>query len=352
VGEPVVRVQIVDGAPRVLVGSTGPCQLIPSTGESVILPKLEEAPWTASDAGLQAGVRFLPGARACRILAGPGSLLRVEGKHYPGELVVLSGRTSSLRVVNHVRLEVYLGGVLGGEMPLKWPDAALEAQSIAARTYALWHSRAHTGEDHDLKADARSQVYTGVAGSRARVIVQATCGRVLTYEGQVFEAYYSSTCGGETASAVWVFGGPPIAPFRGGPCPHCASSPHARWEKKVPAADLAQRLASYGVKPPVTRVEALTWPRGSYVREVVVSHAGGESRLPGTKFRVALGLKSTAFEVATGADSATLVVTGRGWGHGVGLCQWGARGAADAGLDAQRILEWYYPGAAIQRLYE
>src|SRR5581483_1219070 len=105
------------------------------------------------------------------------------------------------------------------------------------------------------------------------------------------------------------------------------------------------------VQPPIARIEAIQWPRGGYVREVKVAHAGGETTIEGIKVRSALKLDSAAFEVASGAQGITVVFTGRGWGHGVGLCQWGARGCAEDGMNEDAILEKYYPSSQIVRLY-
>ncbi|MBI3724851.1 SpoIID/LytB domain-containing protein [bacterium] len=354
-GEPTMRVLLVEGAKEVKVGADGPIDVVPSAGEAFVADKLQDGPASAGDGtGLVLGERTFFGALECRLVPtrsalGKVSHVRLDGKPYSGE-VILRVDHGVVRVLNHVSLETYVAGVVGGEMPLKWPDAAVRAQAIAARTYAVWQWKHRSSEDHDLLADTRSQVYTGVATARALEVTRATEGRVLVHAGRIFEAFFCSTCAGETASAEWVWGGPMIPPLQGTTCGKCLASSHARWTKEITPADLAKALAPLGIKAPVTRIETLPWPRGGYLRELKVTHAGGETLVDAQKARKALDLKSTSFEVAA-SPQGSLLVTGRGWGHGAGLCQWGAKGCAEDGLSEDEILKKYYPGAEVVKLY-
>ena len=122
-GEPVFRVLLVENGAKATIGATGGCQVVASTGETTTVDKLADTVLVPGNGGER---RFVPL---------PGSLLKLDGKTYKGEIVV-SVDKGAVRVVNHVKAEDYVAGVLGGEVPLKWPDAALEAQAIAARTYA------------------------------------------------------------------------------------------------------------------------------------------------------------------------------------------------------------------------
>jgi stage II sporulation protein D len=365
-GEPVFRVLLVENGGRATIGATGGCQITASTGETMTLDKLADTVVLPGDRVFIKLERPFVGSSEIRVVPLPGSQLRLDGKGYRGDMVVTLDK-GALRVVNHVKAEDYVAGVLGGEVPLKWPDAALKAQAIAARTYALFHMKNAHHADFDVFADTRSQVYAGAGSPRAVAIVQATEGRVLTYEWRIFEAYFFAACAGETASEEWLFKTPAIEPLAGATCGFCATCPHAHWERRFTNDQLAAAFAAKGVKAPVERVETIAWPRGGYVSEVRLRHAGGETTIAGPDFRVALNawskknrpeaakdldIKSTAFEVAADPTSpATLVITGKGWGHGVGLCQWGAKGAADSGMDEDAILRRYYPGADISKLY-
>ncbi len=355
VGEPTIRVQLVDGQKQIKVAVNGPVRIVPSSGEPLFPDKLDETLVTADEAslGLKIGDKPFFGAQELRFAPSPGAIVKVEGKPYRGELVVKIAQGVLVKAINYIGAEDYVAGVLPGEVSLAWPEAAVKAQSVAARTYAIWHWKRSQNADHDVTADTRSQVYTGQAPEKALRLVAATQGLVLTSRGEMFEAFFFAACAGETANAEWVFGNPAVAPLHGAKCGYCTTCPHAVWERKITQAELAKALAAYGVKGRIEHLEAIAWPSSSYIHEVKVRSAAGETSVPGTKFRFAFSppLKSAAFEVAADASGETLVVTGKGWGHGVGLCQWGAKGCADAGMTDEQILYRYYPSAEITKLY-
>lgn len=355
VGEPVIRVQVVENQKQVKIACAGPCRIVPSAGEPLFPDKVDELVVTADEAslGLKVGDKPFLAAKEVRFAPSPGAPVKVEGKPYRGDVVVKIDKGVFVKAINYVRAEDYVAGVLPGEVSLKWPDAAIKAQAIAARTYAIWHWKRSQAQDHDVTADTRSQMYVGQAPERSYQLVAATQGKVLTYKGQMFEAFFYAACAGETASADWIFGGPSIPPLSGAKCGFCVGNPHAAWERKLTQAELAKSLASFGVKGRIERLETVPWPRAGYVKEVRVHSEGGDTVIPATKFRFAFqpGLKSTSFEVATDPSGEVLILRGKGWGHGVGLCQWGAKGAAEAGMDEEQILFRYYPSAGIQKLY-
>ena len=341
-GEPVVRVLLLEGAKQAKLAVDGPCQVVPTPGETLLFDKLAPQVLVPGADGIHLGSRVLAGALECRVIPLGGSPLKLDDKVYDGELALHTDK-GVVRAINYLPLEAYTAGVLGGEMPLNWPDSALRAQSIAVRTYAAFQLQRHQSDDHDVARDTRSQVYAGAAGSRARTLVHETEARVLTWDGKVFEAFFHSTCAGHTASAAWVLGVPEIPPLAGASCGHCLASKYSHWTKEVGAAELAKALAPFGVTAPIAKLEAVPWPEGGYVREVHVTHASGETVIEGTKLRRALELKSTSFEVSTGTGGLTVVFAGKGWGHGAGLCQWGAKGCADEGETEDQILERVLP---------
>jgi stage II sporulation protein D len=285
-----------------------------------------------------------------RLTAAEGSLLGLGEKSYAGTLILRAGAEGTLTVVNAVPLETYLLGVVGAEMPLSWNLEALKAQAVAARTYAV--SRMLTARDRgatfDVYSDTRSQVYSGAPkpqyASKLSQVVTATTGEVLVFEGNLLTAFFHSTCGGHTESAARVFKSHNVAPLHGVPCDACTASPLHRWEVRIAAREIKERLGVAAVDTMAIRDVGPSGRGGT----IVVRGGSEETLFPAKEFRKRLGtkrLKSTAFEAEPA--SGEFVFRGRGFGHGVGLCQWGARGLAERGKSYLDILEHYYPGALI-----
>jgi stage II sporulation protein D len=261
--------------------------------------------------------------------------------------VVIRLHAKGLQVVNVLELEEYLAAVLGSEMPPGFPDEALKAQAVAARTYALQKKLEAYGDASYLGAGVLSQVYGGMSreDEHTRAAVAATHGEVLTYELAPIEAYFHASCGGTTESGQAALNRdlPYLKPVD---CP-CAKLPQSRWELTVPLPEL-QSLT--GVKD----VRALTvvsrTPTGR-VRRIAL---GNGRSMDAVSFRQRLGyarLKSLSFDVEPLRGEQAVRFTGRGMGHGSGLCQWGAKVLADDGWDYRRILAHYYPGTELQTMY-
>ena len=306
--------------------------------------------------------------------------VRVNGTAYPHTLVLHAdddGGALRFDVVNHVRLETYLPGVLQKELYASWHPAAFRAQAIAARSYALYKSLNRRQLRYDLEATTADQVYGGTVTSRkAKLAVQATAGIVLTHQGRPFPAYYSSCCGGTSQDAAAALAdAPDIAPLRGGPRGGwCQRSRYFRWGPiDRPAATLAQRIAAWG-KVCGHEVAQLKSIRGVKIartnaagRPTQFALTDGDGRtwnMAPEAFRFACNFVDDALPGLTGeavlrsshvdVDVVGDVVrfsTGRGFGHGVGLCQWGAQAMAEQGHNEFRVLRHYYPTANLTRVY-
>jgi len=281
------------------------------------------------------------------------AVFSVAGKPYRGEIVLdVDARRGTARILNRLPLEDYLLGVVPGEMPDRFGLEALKAQAVAARSYALSESE-DRGYVYD---DTRSQVYGGraeetVLGTRA---VRETSGQVLVSRNRVVKAYYHSTCGGRTATAGSVF---PDAAYgvmdRPVPCPDCRQSPFYAWRRSFDAARVCAaselpvgHLDHASVEPPTLpgRPESIT-----------ISAGGHDATLSLTSFRDHLSagrpfaeqMPSTQLSAPPRIEEGALVLEGRGWGHGVGMCQYGASGFAARGANYEAILSRYYPGAEL-----
>lgn len=292
---------------------------------------------------------------------------------YPGRLTIRRVDDGTLTLTVTLPFERYLEGI--AEVPPSWPRAALEAQAIAARSYAL-ASTGWNGEQGETLADpicatTSCQVYAGIPlgrmGSSRRWFraVRETRGQVLLYQGRPATTFYFSTSSGQTYGNEDVFGGTPLPYLRGVPEHDDGASPTSRWTSKIRLGDLHRFLAKQGV-----------WPEGRRITDVqgngsrVTVRGGGTSiTLEGSTFREAVNVWAPCLEPRTypagalpitipsrwmtvSAAKGVAIVSGRGWGHGIGMVQWGAYGKARRGLSAARILAAYYGGLRPRRFPE
>ena len=290
-------------------------------------------------------------ASAFRIKSRKG-MLRYGGLPHRGYLTVL-GRGDRLMLVSHMSLESYLVGVVNGEVDSSWPLDAVKAQVVAARSYALFLVNAGAPY-YDLKTDVTDQVYAGVNSEdeRAAKAVEMTRGEVLYSEGNLIQAFFHSTCGGSTASAHEVWG--VAQPAQDGVyCGECEDSPYAHWNLFLDAGEIVRAVKT--LYPGIDSVRSMgihRRTRDGRVQILFVETGKGRVLIDAGEFRKVMGyrrLPSTKFSLGMSGDS--IVLTGEGYGHGVGLCQWGARGSALKGMDYRQILGKYYVGAEIKKIY-
>ncbi len=323
------------------------------------------------------GVRFTPDASA---EAGPDPLeapVEVTGlgpRRFLGTVELLPRRTG-IDVVNELPFDTYLYGL--AEVPRSWPRATLEAQVIAARTYA-WHVMGLTAyRDHDICATTACQVFRGAEvllasrGERWRRAVDDTSGQVLLFEREPILARYFSTSGGRTYANEHVFPSSGPRPYLTGiEDPFDALSPLHRWEVRFTRAEfdalLAQGRRLRAVTPfaDVERLGAVDDPRAAIrvtgadgrrvdvraieLRDFLSTRAPelDPERFPPLRSDGAARLPSVipTTRYAIGVEGDEVVIEGYGWGHGVGMGQWGAHARALAGQDAAEILAAYYGG--------
>jgi stage II sporulation protein D len=277
----------------------------------------------------------------------------LNGREYPAPLDIVKNG-DGLAVVNEVPLEDYLVGVLRAEVGEKWPLEALRAQAIVARTYAAYHRMLGAGKPYHIVASTAHQQYAGRVPPTSPLwgAVRETTGQVLLWEGDVFPAFYHTESGGYTEDPRTVFAArnmPGLKPVR---CEFSVGSPHFYWSLDVKLADLGEILRRNDVTVgSVTAIDVSERTSSLRAAAVTVHGTRGSVRLRGNDFRRMLGydtFKSTLFAVAVDAPWARF--SGRGYGHGVGMCQWGAKGMAEQGHTARQILEFYYPGTVLSTL--
>ena len=326
-----------------------------------------------------AGARREFAAPVSLVAVKPEAMISVNQRRYRGSLSILAA-DSGVRIVNRVGVEAYLRGVVPRELGVRGAGdrAALEAQAVAARSYAVARI-GNTTRAYDVAASTTDQVYGGVDAENAvaDAAVAATEGLVLTYNGRVVSAPYHSTCGGSTAAAdeIWRSQNEPYLQRVSDRIPgtdryYCDIAPRFRWERSWRADSLTavveRYLRSYAQVPPgnvgeVRRVDVDSKTPSGRVAALWVETSRGRYRLRGNDIRYVLRspsgelLNSTYFspEVVSSPDGrlTRLTVRGLGYGHGVGMCQWGAIGRARAGQDFRTILRTYFPGTTVARVY-
>lgn len=274
---------------------------------------------------------------------------------YTGTLRFSPDTTDGLLLVNHVPLEDYVASVVASEYGLE-DDAGAKAMAVVARTYGLFATQKF-GPEVDHADGTLSQVYEGadVVTTRSRRATESTRGQVLTYDGRPIQAVYFSSSGGHTADNEDVWDAESPRPYlRGRPDPYDEASPHHTWEARVSRSALLRALTRIRD----TSVEGFTLgERLSYgrLKTMNVLHSdGSQHSMNANAFRLAVNrrleddpLKSTWFDARREGD--TYVIEGRGYGHGVGLSQWGAHAMAEEGRDYREILHYYYTDVSIRR---
>lgn len=265
-----------------------------------------------------------------------------EVKTLNGSLMI-SSYPGSLLVLNVTELEDYLPGVVRSEAGRAGPPEYFKAQAVVARTYAYRTIDRHELDGFDLCDDTHCQVYPGIIGES--VITDAchsTAGKVITdSQGVLIEAAFHGNCGGVTASSedVWVAKHPYLAGITD---PWCGYSASAAWVKRVSLTEWYDFLRSRGVMP--GEETALYSPAGSKPVRIMNRTVEGKN-INSEEIRLRFGLRSAFFAMRPEGDSLT--VSGRGYGHGVGLCQDGARAMAEKNMSYEKITGFYYPGTVV-----
>jgi stage II sporulation protein D len=435
--EPDVRVRIKQGVPQ--VGLSGPAEFVlqPEAGK----PATMSGPLTVT--ATPTGCTVKDGRGGTRDFGGPAidvigvgedsaaatlaSRIKVDGMSYPGHIRIVprgdrvsvrapgpailaspepgqppratpkaSGPAASkggssqpsaapaakLDVIEVLPVETYLAGVVAAELFKEWPLTAFEVQAVCARTYAL-HERARAaklGRDYDLEATTYDQAYNG--GVQLPVAVEAvseTRGVVLTWQGRLLRAYYSSTCGGRTASArdIWPTGAgyefnldAPIQAHHREVA--CQASPRFQWDAPRDRAELSKRIREWGkangaptakmsllVSATVAERNADQRPvRYTLLDDKRTEYAIGAEELRQACNTAVAGLPELTRETKVWASDmefeqqgTKIVIHGRGFGHGVGMCQYCTRALADRGRHWREIVLGFYPGAALERAY-
>ncbi len=365
-GEPEVKVLIAEKN-TLSVSVQGPFKVFGESETDQIYhnPKgLENTSFSAEGGVILSTVAKDPVSSMDIVLAGSGSQMIIDGDSFY-DTVRFIAKGDILMAVNILPIERYLLGVVTGELGGSDYLEALKAQAVAARSFAVYEYKVRASQPFHVRRTTVSQVFLSKDKYPALVVraVEQTRGIVMTFENKLIKAYYSSTCGGKTANIDDVWECLPQIPFTSVPCEDCSEGKYYTWQYHTTRSELRRKLKSAGFD--VGAVRDVVIPengRGSSGRVRVLkisiddkSHNGQPIILSGIKFRHMMNrgegenLKSTWFDVKVSGND--IQFSGRGYGHGVGMCQIGATTKARMGQTYAQILSYYYSGISLKKVY-
>ncbi len=351
-----LRVGIAVNKPQVKIGSSTPARLLNPQGQLLAeVPAMQ--PLQASRVGSGVSVAGHQAERLYLQPTEPEGLVFIDQNWYRGWVELVPGERG-VTAINQVGLEDYVSSVVGSEMGHRFPMEALKAQAVASRTYALYHRSRRSQQPFDLGNGIDWQVYKGVAAesNRTQAAARETAGQVLIHQGQVINAVFHSSSGGHTEDAgnVWL----EARPYLQGVPDFDHHSPVFSWTATISAQQLQPLAAGIGAIRSIEILRSSPWGRAITLRLV---GSQGSKEISGKEFRKALGLRSTRIAISPrGETTATASLTpaaatfpaffeiqGRGYGHGVGMSQWGAAALASQNYSYQQILSHYYRNTSL-----
>jgi stage II sporulation protein D len=291
-----------------------------------------------------------------------GQLLRVGPEPVPYDLEVFSNPKEGLDLIARLDLESYLAGVLPSEMPLSWPIEALKAQAVAARSFVLRTAYERRNKHFDVDSTIMDQVYKFLSNlkqnpelkDRVNKVVRETKGEILLdRKNRVLKAFYSADCGCTTEDPKFVWG--KIDSFESVKDPTCGQRKTAQWNVTMSKKEVRKKLLAALELPEASNLRTIQiggrTPSGRVAEVVAALEIDGQTHnfaMNAQEFRKIMG-----FEKIRSSDFSLrwlgrqMKIEGSGLGHGVGLCQTGAKGLANEGMNYREILKLYYPKAKL-----
>jgi stage II sporulation protein D len=351
-----VKVLILESASQLNLSCDAPFQIFSHDPLELVrkYPSCEKVLVLPQPDGWRIGDQEVTG-QDLKVETDPSYFIEVNDRPFRGRLEIHQEKGKRIHVVNVLDLEDYLRGVIKEEISTQWSLEALKAQAVVARTFALRQVLDNPGQLFHLKCTTDSQMYGGKRREdfRSDWAVQDTAGIVLTYKGKPIPAFYHAACGGHTEDAADVWSCNHFS-LQGVPCGYCPYYPVYNWQASLRKEEIRRALLRWGCQ--LGEVEAilpLVRSKTGRILQLEIRHAGGRTLMEGKKFRQYLGydlIRSTNFSVKR--ENGVFTFVGKGWGHGVGLCQWGAKGMAERAFSYEAILQHYYSGARLARMEE
>jgi stage II sporulation protein D len=345
-----IRVAILQDVASLNLKINGLCEILDGSTHAVLYRGKDlKTTVTTYKSGILIAGKSLRSGRIVIKSEGLNPIL-IDGRLFNGEINLIKKDNGSLLVINRIDLEDYVKGIMYNESSHYWPKEALRAQAVVSRSYAAYQMQENVSKDFDVTCDIYSQVYGGKTSERFRTneAVDDTKGQVLTYNNKIIPAYFHATCGGHTedASLLWNID---IAPLKGVICVFCKDSPHLRWHNTLSLNEIEKKLtgAGYNIKN-IQEINILGKDKSGRISQLNIVTPEKNIKISAKDFRNIIGpniIRSTNFQLNLVDGDA--VFQGLGWGHGVGLCQWGAYFMAKQGYNYKNILKYYYPGTDV-----
>jgi stage II sporulation protein D len=352
-----LHIAIVRAAPSAVITPEGKVMLHMPGAKPRPLEWKGPLPLKPREGGLRLADLKIP--TETKLVPATGSGVKVGADRYEGVIILRLDPGQTVTVVEDAGVEAYLEGVLPHEMDPDWPLEALKAQAVVARTFTYANLGKFAKQGFDLTADTSSQVYKGRTrvNENVRAAVRQTRGEVLGWQGKLLRVFYHACCGGATTSpaTAWNADAEVPKPLRGVRDPWCRASPHMSWRAYFAWPELTSALSEKRLLPgPLTSLKLGARDAAGHALTIIGKAGGRSVEVRANDLRRALGgteLKSLRLR-ALSVLKKGVEFDGAGSGHGVGLCQWGARLQAEKGRSYETILRFYFPGAELSEVDE
>nr|MCR4662482.1 SpoIID/LytB domain-containing protein [Endomicrobiaceae bacterium] len=286
----------------------------------------------------------------------PSGYFLVNNKIYRINIIINCSKTGT-NIINELKIEDYLKGILPKEASSSWNSEALKAQAVISRTYALKNIGKHSKDGFDICSQVHCQVYGGASceTKNCNKAVLDTKGEVVFYDNDLAQTFFHSSCGGHTENPKYVWQWKTDTPkyLKGVKDNYCKKNPHQTWKTTIPETTIREKLIKAGYKiGKIKKISTSGTTTAKAAKEIIVKHSKGTLKLNSYTFRCTISpdkIKSTSIK-SIKFKNKNFTFEGKGWGHKVGLCQWGAKAMGDKNISYKKILKFYYPGTTIRKI--
>lgn len=280
----------------------------------------------------------------------------VNNKIYRGNIII-SPYAKGNNIINELKLEDYLKGILPKETSASWNLETLKAQAVISRTYALKNIGRHYKQGFDVCSQVHCQVYGGASceSKNTNKAVVKTSGEVVLYNDKLAQTFFHSSCGGHTEDPKYVWQWKTETPIylKGMKDDYCKDNPHQNWTVSLSESAIREKLVKAGYKTgKIKNISTSGTTTAKAAKEIIIKHSKGTLKLNSYTFRCAVSADKIKSTLITGIErkNNSFIFKGKGWGHKIGLCQWGAKAMGDKGSSYKEILAFYYPKTTIGKI--